>query len=214
MSDLLKDLRNDHHDFQDGSFEPPKSSEPWTPFHLWTKEAIAANVKEANAMSVSTVNASGQPSTRMVYLKDIIDNSLIFYSNFDSAKSADISVNNQCCLLFYWPEQSRQIKIYGKVSRLSANLSNEYFQSRPYESKIGAWASHQSAELKNKADLLQRVQDLKQQFPTDVPCPPNWGGFSIKPNYFEFWQGQPSRLHDRVVFDLRGGSWTKKRLNP
>ena len=214
MSDLLKDLRDDHHDFQDASFEPPKSSEPWAPFHSWTKEAIDDKVKEPNAMSVSTVNAVGQPATRMVYLKDIIDDSLVFYSNFDSAKGADIAVNSKCCLLFYWPEQSRQIKIYGEVSRLSQAQSNEYFQTRPYESKIGAWASHQSAELKNKADLTQRVQDLKQQFPDEVPCPPNWGGFAVKPNYFEFWQGQPSRLHDRVVFELKGGNWTKKRLNP
>lgn len=214
MSDFIKDLRDDHHDFDPGKFEISGLKNPWVAFEKWNEEALQAGVNEPNAMNVATVDQNGQPSARIVYLKDILNEKLVFYTNYNSAKAKDMQSNQRVCLSFFWPEMSRQIRIYGTVEKTAPDVSDRYFASRPYESQIGAWASDQSQKLMSKSDLEGRLSHLSQLYPTEVPRPPHWGGFQVTPDYFEFWQGQPSRLHDRLVFQKQANDWTKQYLNP
>ena len=136
----------------------------WKPFERWTTEAISAEVNEPNAMCVSSVDDQGQPSSRIVYLKDMVDNQFVFFTNYKSEKGRELRANNRCCLLFFWPELNRQIKVYGRATRTSSRVSDEYFNSRPYSSKIGAWASAQSEKLKSKADLEARIEELEEEY--------------------------------------------------
>ncbi len=214
MGGFLEDLKNSHHDFDPGVFELGDFTDPWKAFEKWTLEAIREEVNEPNAMSVSSVDDQGQPSSRIVYLKDVVDQQLTFFTNYKSEKGRELRANNRCCLLFFWPELSRQIKVYGRATRTSTRISDEYFQSRPYPSKIGAWASHQSEKLESKEELQNRLKELKKEYPEEVPRPDHWGGIQVDPDYFEFWQGQPSRLHDRMVFEKDGDHWSTYRLNP
>lgn len=214
MSEIIQEFKHDHHDFGDDQFLPGTFDEPWQAFDCWMKEAKDKKVREPNAMSVSTVDSSGRPSTRMVYLKDFINGCPVFYTNYHSAKGQDIEEQAEVCLLLFWNELSRQIKMNGRAQKISFEQSEAYFKSRPYESQIGAWASHQSQVLTSKDELLKRLEDLRKKFPVDVPCPPHWGGYQVEIDTVEFWQGQASRLHDRVVFGRKDGHWTKTYLNP
>ena len=187
---------------------------PFSFFSLWMNDAINV-VKEANAFVLSTVSNNNTPSSRVVLLKHFDQNGFIFYTNYESDKSIDISNNKFVSLNFYWPNLERQVRISGKANRISAEKSDAYFKSRPKESKIGALLSHQSEEIDLNYDFSERFQKIKDSLKnSEIKRPDNWGGIIIKPNFFEFWQGKPSRLHDRICYKIKENKWILYRLSP
>lgn len=190
-------------------------SSPFIQFETWFKQAIASEIEEVNAMTLCTVNATGQPHARIVLLKGLEENKFIFFTNYHSSKGQDIANNNHASLLFFWKELQRQVRIEGSLSKISEEDSTKYFHSRPRESQIGAWASHQSELLSSREDLEQRFAQLTEQYQDqEIPQPPHWGGYALSANRLEFWQGRASRLHDRLVYVLEEEAWTLHRLNP
>ena len=189
---------------------------PLVQFKSWFDEAVNAEVPEPNAMSLATVNAKGIPSCRIVLLKGIEGDGLIFYTNYSSDKGQDLHHQPVAALTFFWPELERQVRIQGTVSRVSEKTSTEYFQSRPRESQIGAWVSPQSSPIASRSLLEERKQAIEEKFKgTDkLPKPAQWGGYKVAPFLIEFWQGRPSRLHDRVVYVLESDHWMIRRLAP
>lgn len=214
MQDFLDLIRNDHHQFDQGKLEDHFDDQPFSLISTWLKEALERNVHEPNAISVSTIGLDGFPDTRVVYIKELLEEGIVFYTNYNSDKGKAIATNNKVHVLFYWPELERQIRIAGFVEKVPEEMSDAYFQSRPYSSKIGAWASEQSQRIESRQILEERVKAYSEQFPTEVPRPPHWGGYLVRPVKVEFWQGRPSRLHDRIVFELNGTDWNLYRLNP
>lgn len=214
MEDFLEELRNDHRDFDLGKLEDALGNNPFDVFNQWMKNAVDNNCPEANACVISTVNSENQPSGRIVYLKELLDEQFIFYTNYHSHKGKDIVANNKVSMLFFWPALQQQIRIEGTCERVPESMSDAYFQSRPRGSKIGAWASQQSDTLNSRADLEQRFHEFAEKFPNEVPRPPHWGGYAVTPKHIEFWQGRPSRLHDRFVFKKTENNWAIERLNP
>lgn len=214
MEDFLEDLRNDHRDFDLYKLEEIVGTNPFDLFNQWMKNAVDNGVAEANACVVSTVDATGQPSGRIVYLKELINGEFVFYTNYHSHKGKDIAVNNKISLLFFWPALQQQIRIDGQCYKVPEEVSDAYFRSRPRGSQIGAWASQQSDRLNSRAELEQRVHAYAEKFPNEVPRPPHWGGYAVQAELVEFWQGRPSRLHDRFTFKKEGENWSIERLNP
>ena len=214
MDEIIRQLRNDHKDFDQGSLEGHFGHEPFKLFSEWYTEAFTTNQPEPNALALSTVNAEGHPSSRIVYLKELVDKKFVFYTNYSSQKAKDIAQNDFVSVLFFWPGLQRQIRIEGRVEKLSEELSDDYFASRPRESQLGAWASHQSEVLDDRDTLLERFAHYSEQFPNKVPRPPHWGGYALMPTRVEFWQGRPSRLHDRIVYEWKNNDWIVMRKNP
>jgi pyridoxamine 5'-phosphate oxidase len=215
MENFLDQVRNDHHQFDKGKLVDHVGNEPFTLFTAWLKEAKAHPVNEPNAMSVSTVDAEMRPLSRVVYLKELTAEGFVFYTNYASEKGKQLAANPNVHLLFFWPELERQISISGKAQKVPEAMSDAYFESRPRGSKLGAWASHQSERLADRSELETRLSDLSAQFPEAVPRPPHWGGYVVVPEKIEFWQGRPSRLHDRIVFEKNPrGDWEIYRKNP
>lgn len=214
MKKILEEFKSGRREFDHGHLEGFEGTDPFVLFELWMKEAVQMKENEPNAFVLSSVSESGRPSSRIVYLKDMIDGSFVWYTNYNSKKAKEIQRNNHVSMLFFWPNASRQIRIEGTCTKVSAEISDAYFESRPRASKIGAWASDQSEDLSTRGDLDKKVQELSEKFDMDIPRPEFWGGFGIKPDYFEFWQGRPSRLHDRLVFESKGAEWKIRRLNP
>lgn len=189
---------------------------PILQFKSWFRQAIEAEVIEPNAMVLSTVSLDGYPSSRVVLMKDIKEDGISFFTNYESQKSIDIERNDKVSILFFWPELQRQVRIDATASRLNEEESTEYFQSRPKASQIGAWASPQSQIIPNRDFLEERVDFYKNQY-TEIsilPRPLHWGGFLLKPIRFEFWQGRASRLHDRILYTMEDNLWVLNRLAP
>lgn len=208
----LSDYRNEYTRFtlDESGLDP----NPRVQFHHWLKEAMDDNAVEPTAMTLSTVSAAGQPTSRIVLLKGYEDDGLRFFTNFDSRKGQELAQNNRACLMFFWPTLHRQVRFEGSVQKLSAVIADEYFHSRPVESRISAIASPQSHPVRNRAELEQRVQELEKEFGDQPPRPENWGGYVLVPDYIEFWQGRACRLHDRFAFNLTDSAWTVSRLAP
>lgn len=214
MEDFLIQLHNDHRDFDHGKLDGHFGATPYDLFHKWYKEAFETGQLEPNAFVLSTVGQDNRPSSRILYLKALSDNNFVFFTNYKSQKGTDLALNPNASMLFFWPGKERQIRIEGVVEKISTEESDAYFESRPRGSQIGAWASHQSEKLDEREVLEQRVESYAQEFEKKVPRPDHWGGYMLKPQLIEFWQGRPSRLHDRIVFELEGDSWKIYRKNP
>ena len=202
--------------------ESQVAPDPLTQFNTWFHEALKAEVPEPNAMTLATVGADGRPAARIVLLKGIdledvplaAGRGILWYTNYDSRKGRELAHHAQAALLFHWVELERQVRIEGRVEKTSAAESDAYFASRPHPSRIGAWASPQSQAIERRAMLEERVAACAARFGDDVPRPPHWGGYRLVPDHFEFWQGRPSRLHDRIVYTRIGDHWQTSRLAP
>ncbi|MEO7990371.1 MAG: pyridoxamine 5'-phosphate oxidase [Chryseolinea sp.] len=191
-------------------------NDPIKQFEKWFKEASDSGVQEPNAMNLSTVNSEGKPTSRIVLLKGIEDRKFIFYTNYQSQKGRELEENPACALTFFWTELERQIRIEGNALRVDEKKSVEYFQSRPRGSQVGAWSSPQSTVIESRQILEERVKKIEEKFDglPVLPKPHQWGGFEIDPIMIEFWQGRPSRLHDRIQYVKMDGAWKIQRLAP
>lgn len=192
-------------------------SNPFVQFRLWFEEAKLAQILEPNAMTLATVSPNGEPQARIVLLKDVDERGFVFYTNYDSAKGRAIAANPRVSLLFFWGELERQVRIVGTAGQVSREESGAYFQTRPRESRIGAWASAQSSRIGSREELERHFDDLTRQYEgAEIPLPPFWGGYRVQPTTIEFWQGRVGRLHDRLLFERSPGSeqWTLTRLSP
>jgi pyridoxamine 5'-phosphate oxidase len=214
MDDFLDAIRNDHHNFDKGKLSDHFGDNPLELFKKWYKEAFESTQAEPHAMSLSTVSAEGKPTSRIVYLKELAEDGFVFYTNYKSEKGKHLESNPHVSILFFWNVLEREVRIEGKATKVSAALSNEYFASRPRGSQLGAWASHQSDVLEDRSELELRLIELAEKYPNEVPRPPHWGGYVIEAQKLEFWQGRPSRLHDRIVFEKENDSWEIYRKNP
>lgn len=185
-------------------------------FETWWNEAKESQIDEFNAMTLSTVDSTGMPEARTVLLKALDERGFVFFTNYNSAKSLQIAENGKCCLLFFWKELERQVRINGVAEKISMQESIDYFNSRPDGSKIGAWASPQSLVVSGKAWLKETFEFYKERFKHgEIPKPPHWGGFRITPIKIEFWQGRPSRMHDRICYTSTSPNvWKIERLAP
>ncbi len=195
--------------------EASVSADPFEQFAAWMNDVLKAEIKDPTAMTLSTVGADGSPSSRIVLLKGFDANGFVFFTNYESKKGRDFAANPNAVIHFFWAELERQINVRGSVTRTSAEESDEYFNSRPFESRVGACASNQSERIESRAILEDRVAKLSEKYADgNVPRPPFWGGYRLRPERFEFWQGRPSRLHDRICYTLDGNDWKISRLSP
>lgn len=188
-------------------------ADPIQQFEQWLEEAITAKANEPTAMNVATV-LDGKPTSRIVLLKEVNPNGFVFFTNYQSRKGQAIEQNPYVALTFFWAELERSVRIEGRIEKISAEQSDNYFASRPYTSRVGAWASNQSQVLSSKSELVAKAALIAAKHPLQVPRPPHWGGYIVLPERIEFWQGRPSRLHDRICYRLVEGAWHKERLSP
>lgn len=214
MSKSIADIRKEYklRSLAEKDVQP----DPFLQFDSWWKEAIGANLEEVNAMTLATASADGMPDARIVLLKAVDENGFVFYTNYHSAKGQQLLENPRASLLFFWAGLERQVRISGLVSLASAKQSDEYFGSRPEGSRIGAWASPQSEVIESREWLEAEERRLTRELGGDTRRrPPHWGGYVVRPTRMEFWQGRPSRLHDRIQYTLQGnGRWIIERLAP
>ena len=209
------DLHNIRADYSKQELsEQECDASPLVQFERWLNEAVRAEVNEPTAMNVATVGEDGRPSSRMVLLKEVNAQGFVFFSNYLSRKGRALSAHPFAALTFFWPELERQVRVEGRVVLLDEAASDEYFKSRPYTSRIGAWASEQSSVIAGKSVLVARAAAVGLKHPISVPRPPHWGGYVVLPERLEFWQGRPSRLHDPIQYRLENESWIKERLAP
>jgi len=213
----LEELRWDYH--ANTLRRDELAPDPLHQFKKWFEEALKSKIREPNAMTLSTIGLDGCPTARTVLMKDYTDDGVTFFTNYESRKGQEIAAFPVASLLFYWKELERQAHIKGTVVKTSPEESTRYFQSRPYKSRIGAWASKQSEEIPGRSWLDQRVDQFEKEFPESeaedcVPRPAFWGGYLLIPESVEFWQGQPARKHDRFIYRRDGEGWTAQRHSP
>jgi pyridoxamine 5'-phosphate oxidase len=208
----LTELRRDY--AQESLTERDVEPDPIRQFEKWFEQALRAGMIEPNAMTVATSTRDGHPSARMILLKGVDALGFVFYTDYRSRKGAELDANPHVSLCFWWDALQRQVRVTGTVARVSQQESAAYFRTRPHGSRIGAWASHQSAPLASRDALEREVERLRGAHPEDVPLPPHWGGYRVTPESVEFWQGRPSRLHDRIEYTREGGHWRIGRLSP
>ncbi len=195
--------------------EDSVENSPFKQYAVWFKEAVNSEILDPFAMCLSTIGLNGQPSSRIVYMRDILDDGFVFYTNYLSQKGKELLSTPKAALNLHWGELDRQIRIEGDVVKVSEEISDKYFASRPKESQIGAWASAQSDILTTREELEQHVLKYRERFKDiDVDRPKHWGGYLLKPTKIEFWQGRASRLHDRIVYSKEGVEWKLGRLSP
>jgi len=210
--DSIAQLRKNYTFGQLSETEVPENPLPL--FQLWFDQAIKVQCPEPNSMTLATADKAGNPSARIVLLKGADQNGFTFFTNYESQKGKDLAVRPQAALLFHWHELERQVRIKGDVERVEAAQSDVYYHSRPPESRIGAWASPQSAVIPNREFLEEAESRFKAEFGDEPPRPEHWGGYRLHPTEVEFWQGRPSRLHDRIHYQLVNGAWKITRLAP
>lgn len=204
-----------HHYSEHGLRKGELSDNPFEQFDIWFKEAIAAEIDEVNAMNIATVGKDNQPTVRSVLLKAYNEQGFVFYTNYESRKAKEIEENPKVALQFLWLKLDRQLRIEGIAEKISKKESEEYFETRPRESQLGAWASAQSDVIASRKDLDEAVEKFSKKFEgKPVSLPPFWGGYRVKPTTFEFWQGRGNRLSDRILYIKEAGLWIKKRLSP
>lgn len=209
------DLRDQRISYERGELaDEAAGAEPLALFRTWFDEAVRARVPEPNAMTCATVGADGRPSTRVVLVKTVDERGVVFYTNYSSRKGQDLAVNPFCALQFHWVELERVVRLEGDVEKVPAAESDEYFQRRPIDSRIGAWASPQSQVIANRGVLVANAARYGAKFGPHPPRPEHWGGYLVRPTTWEFWQGRRSRLHDRIRYRLEAGAWIKERLAP
>jgi pyridoxamine 5'-phosphate oxidase len=213
MSMTIADLRKEY--TLNGLDVTDVAPNPITQFRQWFDAALQAGIPEPNAMHLATVSAEGYPSGRIVLVKGVDERGFAFYTNYESQKGRELINHPMASLTFFYPELERQIRIEGRVEKVSPEESDQYFNSRPRGSQLGAWVSPQSEIIANRAELENRQQELEKQFAEQsVPRPPHWGGFRVVPDRVEFWQGRPSRLHDRIRYRPLAGDWIIERIAP
>lgn len=210
---MLRDLRTNYQKAE--LTEENILSDPFEQLSLWLEEAISGKESEPSAMVLSTIDSNGDPDSRVVLLKEINGDGLVFYTNYNSKKDRQITNNPNVSVDIFWPKMQRQVRIKGKADKISEEDSSEYFRTRPDESKLGAWASPQSRIIENRIVLDESYRKYEQYFENhEIQKPSHWGGYLIRPKYFEFWQGRPNRLHDRLEFILQENEWIIHRLAP
>jgi pyridoxamine 5'-phosphate oxidase len=217
MTDLRNFLNSSRKEYNLGELDENSiDHNPIKQFGIWMVNAVDAGILEPNALTLSTVNMDGRPSSRIVLLRSYDEDGFVFYTNFNSRKGSDISSNPFACINFFWPDLHRQIRLEGEVEKVANEISDKYFESRPRESRIGAWVSDQSGILDSREKLDSKYKEFVARFENqEIPRPPHWGGYVLKPRKFEFWQGRTSRLHDRIEYLLdQNGSWITRRLFP
>ena len=215
MTQTLADMRRDY--TRDGLSEEQAPLEPLALFRSWFADAVKTEQLpvEPNAMTLATVDADGRPHCRVVLLKGLDERGFTFFSNYDSAKGQQLLVNPYAAITFFWPALERQVRIEGRIERVTPAESDAYFQVRPLGSRLGAWASPQSRVIQGRAELEALLSQTERRFADHAPeCPPHWGGYRLLPERVEFWQGRSSRLHDRLDYRLEGEAWLRQRLAP
>lgn len=209
----LSELRRNY--TKDGLPDEGLPDDPLILLSNWLDQAVRAEVMEPNAMSLATTGRDGHPDVRTVLLKGITDKGILFFTNYRSTKGEQLSALPFAACCFWWPELERQIRLAGSVQKLSAEISSDYFASRPRESRIGAWASSQSRPVASRAELDSRFREFEKKFEgEEIPMPDYWGGFEIQTERIEFWQGRPGRLHDRILYTRSEDLWKQERLCP
>ncbi len=197
--------------FDEGGADP----DPVVQFRRWLEEAESAGVPEPNAMTLATADAEGDPAARIVLLRGVDDRGFVFFTDYRSQKGRELEANPRAALVFFWHALERQVRVSGSVARVTRAESASYFETRPRGSQLGAWGSEQSAVVTGRDAIDQAVESAGRRFADQpVPCPPHWGGYRVEPREIEFWQGRPSRLHDRLRYSRVAGAWKVERLSP
>jgi pyridoxamine 5'-phosphate oxidase len=215
MSQAIADMRRNY--ARDGLDEAQAPAQPFELFRRWFDEAVKTEQApvEANAMTLATVDADGRPHCRVLLLKGLDDHGFTFFTNYDSAKGQQLAARPFAAMTFFWPTLERQVRIEGRVVKVSPQESDAYYQVRPLGSRLGAWASPQSQPIADRAELENLLKATEQRFSESQPhCPEHWGGYRLLPDRIEFWQGRPSRLHDRLDYTVSGDTWLRQRLAP